>query len=789
MKNGFLIKIFCILALAVLCGAKINTQPFSLSDKARKMLAGKQILYVERHQYASDHHNTATIFQYGEINQNSFSQGGAIKIYDVDSGKTRTLINTDTGNLRDPEISFDGKRVIFSMRMNKEDDYHIYEIGIDGSNLKQLTSAKGVSDIDPLYLPDGGIVFTSTRQPKYCMCNRHIMGNLFRMESDGANITQIGVSTLFEGHSTMLNDGRILYDRWEYVDRNFGDAQGLWTVNPDGTKHSIYYGNNTASPGAVIDGRQIPGTDLVLCIFSSCHDRPWGSLAIIDRKKGVDGKEPVVKIYPEAARDFVANGDLDTFKWVQSFRYEDPFPMNKEWFLVSRTLYKYPEWNNQACGYKQGIFLVGMDGSEELLIEGERSVFDPHIVEPSAKPVSLPMMRNFTSDKGQFYVVNVYEGTHMQGIEKGVAKWLRVIESPEKRSWTHGGWSGQGEQAPALNWHSFENKQILGEVPIEEDGSVNFMVPAGKHVYFQLLDKDKKMIQSMRSGVSLMPGEVNGCVGCHEDRISILMPTPKRPIALTKKPVELEKFMGMEPFKFSFMEHVQPIMDRRCVKCHDFDKKDRQKVVLAKDMNQFFNAAYINLYVNKVVGLIGGGPADIQQPYSWGSHNSRLSQIIEGDHHGVKLTQKEKEWLYAWMDLNGVYYPVYESAFDNTLSGRSPLTYAEIDCLSELTGVNLRSLNTHTRTLQAQISFDRPAESPILDGIRNDKSKYDVALALIELGSERLKNTPRGDIERDLVPCQRHEAMLKKYDERIQNHKEVNNAISSGGKIYDRDQQ
>lgn len=789
MKNGFLINIFCILALAVLCGAKINTQPFSLSDKARKMLAGKQILYVERHQYASDHHNTATIFQYGEINQNSFSQGGAIKIYDVDSGKTRTLINTDTGNLRDPEISFDGKRVIFSMRMNKEDDYHIYEIGIDGSNLKQLTSAKGVSDIDPLYLPDGGIVFTSTRQPKYCMCNRHIMGNLFRMESDGANITQIGVSTLFEGHSTMLNDGRILYDRWEYVDRNFGDAQGLWTVNPDGTKHSIYYGNNTASPGAVIDGRQIPGTDLVLCIFSSCHDRPWGSLAIIDRKKGVDGKEPVVKIYPEEALNLVANGDLDTFKWVQSFRYEDPFPMNKEWFLVSRTLYKYPEWNNQACGYKQGIFLVGMDGTEELLIEGERSVFDPHIVESSAKPVSLPMMRNFTSDKGQFYVVNVYEGTHMQGIEKGVAKWLRVIESPEKRSWTHGGWSGQGEQAPALNWHSFENKQIFGEVPIEEDGSVNFMVPAGKHVYFQLLDKDKKMIQSMRSGVSLMPGEVNGCVGCHEDRISILMPTPKRPIALTKKPVELEKFMGMEPFKFSFMEHVQPIMDRRCVKCHDFDKKDRQKVVLAKDMNQFFNAAYINLYVNKVVGLIGGGPADIQQPYSWGSHNSRLSQIIEGDHHGVKLTQKEKEWLYAWMDLNGVYYPVYESAFDNTLSGRSPLTYAEIDCLSELTGVNLRSLNTHTRTLQAQISFDRPAESPILDGIRNDKSKYDVALALIELGSERLKNTPRGDIERDLVPCQRHEAMLKKYDERIQNHKEVNNAISSGGKIYDRDQQ
>lgn len=172
------------------------------------------------------------------------------------------------------------------MRKSPEDFYHIYEMNLDGTGLKQLTSATGISDIDPIYLPDGSIVFTSTRQPKYCMCNRHIMGNLFRMNADGSNITQIGVSTLFEGHSTLLNDGRILYDRWEYVDRNFGDAQGLWTVNPDGTKHSIYYGNNTASPGGVIDGRQIPGTDLVACTFGSCHDRPWGAIAIIDRKKG-----------------------------------------------------------------------------------------------------------------------------------------------------------------------------------------------------------------------------------------------------------------------------------------------------------------------------------------------------------------------------------------------------------------------------------------------------------------------------------------------------------------------
>ena len=292
----------CYVFVAMFCGttliqAQENTH-ITLSAKAREVLAGKQILYIERNQYAVDHHNTATLFQAGEINEWKFAPGGAMKVYDVDSGTTRTLVKIDTGVVRAPEISPAGKRVIFSMRKDKKDGYHIYEIGLDGSNMKQLTSAAGISDIDPLYLPDGNIIFTSTRQPKYCMCNRHIMGNLFRMEADGANITQIGVSTLFEGHSSLLSDGRILYDRWEYVDRNFGDAQGLWTVNPDGTKHAIYYGNNTASPGGVIDGRQIPGTDLVVCIFGSCHDRAWGSLAIIDRKKGVDGREPVVQIFP-----------------------------------------------------------------------------------------------------------------------------------------------------------------------------------------------------------------------------------------------------------------------------------------------------------------------------------------------------------------------------------------------------------------------------------------------------------------------------------------------------------
>ena len=779
-----------LILLTFLCGGSISLsaeqmdpKKIALTPKAKEQLAGKQIVYVEREQYAPDHHNTATMFQKGEINEDSFYPGGALRIFDVNTAEVTTLIELKDGLVRDPELSFDGKKIIFSMRKNKDDFYHIYEINMDGSELKQLTFAAGVSDIDPLYLPDGGIVFSSTRQPKYCMCNRHIMCNLYRMEADGANITQIGVSTLFEGHSSLLNDGRILYDRWEYVDRNFGDAQGLWTVNPDGTKHSIYYGNNTQSPGGVIDARQIPGTDQVICIFGSCHDRPWGALAIIDRKKGVDGVEPVVQIWPEDSRKLVDNGDLDSFKWIEYF-FEDPYPLNENFFLASRTIWAKPGgWMHLDS--KSGIYLIGRDGTQELVIEGNRSLFDPMIIEPRPKPHAIPSNRNYTDKKGSFYVQNVYHGTHMKGVEPGTAKYLRVIESPEKRTWTKNGWGGQGE-APAVNWHSFENKRILGEVPVEEDGSANFEVPSGTFVYFQLLDKDKKMIQSMRSGTMVMPGEVNGCIGCHEDRLSVPSAMGPKPLALKKAPVKMNGWMGKAPRNFSFMEQVQPILDKSCVRCHDFDQKNRDKLVLAKDKNPFFNAAYVNLYVKKEITLIGGGPAQIQEPYSWGSHASKLTKVIEGNHHDVKLSPKDKEILYTWMDLNGVYYPVYESAFDSTLAGRSPLYNYEIQELIKLTEVNFWDLNHHGRKLTAQISFDRPEVSPCLDKIRNDKQKYARAVEIIRTGQKRLKATPRGDIEKDLVPCERHKAQLRKYAERLKVEQQNCSVIGQGNKIYDK---
>jgi hypothetical protein len=470
------------------------------------------LVFVTRHQYRPDHHNTETMFQTGEINTGKYQPGGALKVIDfARGGAVCTLVDPGPeGVVRDPEVSFDGTRVLFSMRKNIRDDYHVYEVNADGTDLRQLTKAAGVFDIDPLYLPGGDIVFTSSREPKYCACNRHIMGNLFRMDGDGANIHQIGKSTLFEGHATLLNDGRLLYDRWEYVDRNFGDAQALWTVNPDGTQHEIYWGANLSSPGGVIDARAVPGSPLVIAVWGACHDRPWGALALLDRRRGMNTRASVVRTWPEDAVKLLREdgvGHWDSTAGMK-IKYEDPYPLDAEHFLVARMI--------EAGRERTGLYLVDIQGNETLLHQEELGCFDPVVLASRPPPPAIPLRRDYAGDPGTFYVQDVYVGTQMAGVERGTVKWLRVVESPEKRGWSPENWGGQGAQAPAMNWHNFENKRVLGTVPVEADGSAYFEVPSDRFVFFQLLDADGMMVQSMRSGTQIQSGERQSCIGCHE---------------------------------------------------------------------------------------------------------------------------------------------------------------------------------------------------------------------------------------------------------------------------------
>ncbi len=749
---------------------------------ANPLLTAHPIVFVVRRQYKPDHHNTATLFQRGEINDRKFLGGSALKILDKPGAAPRTLLRSRHGVIRDPEVNFSGDRIVFAMRRDARDDYHIYEIRADGSGLRQLTFAPGVSDIDPAYLPNGDIVFASTREPKYCMCNRHIMANLFRMSPDGSSIRQIGRNTLFEGHPSVLPDGRILYDRWEYVDRNFGDAQGLWAINPDGANPILYWGNNTWSPGAVIDGRAIPGSGQTVCIFSSCHDRPWGALAIIDRRLGLEGRGPVVRIWPARARAWVrANGrgyGFDLFKRVQP-KYEDPYPLYApdslagagKYFLCSRTT---------GQGDQMGLYLVDVFGNETLVHAEPPGCYDPMPLMPRPRPPVRPDRVQYEQSCGALYVHNVYLGSYMERVRPGSVKWIRVVECPVKRFWTYPRWTGQGTIAPAMNWHDFNSKRILGVAPVEPDGSAYFLVPAGAFVYFQLLDADGMMVQSMRSGTAVQPGERTGCIGCHDERLTA-PPNQRMPLAVRRPASRLQGWRGpVRPF--GYLKEVQPVFNRYCLRCHDFGGKGADKVILASDRTLTFNASYNELWRKGYIHVIGAGPAAIQPPYSWGSHASKLVKILRQGHRDVRLDPESFDRIVTWIDLNAPYYPSYASAYPKGLAGRSPLTSRELNRLEALTGVPFSRLAGCRANRGPQISFDRPELSPCLQKLQAAARRK--ALAIIQAGQRRLAHRPRADMD-GFAPCEVDQARAERYARRRRIEMEIRRALAQGRKAFD----
>jgi hypothetical protein len=775
---------------------------------ANPLVGAQPLVYVVRHQYAPDHHNTETLFHTGEPNCGKYAPGGALKLLDLRSGQARVLVDPGLeGAVRDPEVSFDGTRILFSLRRRPGENYHIYEVQADGSGLRPLTSEPGATDIDPAYLPDDSIVFSSTREPKYCHCNMHIMANLYRMAADGANIRQIGKSTLFEGHSTVLPDGRLLYYRWEYVDRNFGDAQGLWTMNPDGTNPAVYWGNNTPSPGAVFDARPIPGTQRVVCIFGACHDRPWGALAVLDRRLGVDADSSdtasVIRVWPDTARAWVGGSHFDTFIQVTP-HYEDPWPLADletgkgagTYFLVSRSNGLERSSATQAQAPQMGIYLVDTFGNEILLHEEVPGCFDPMPLAPHPRPPLVPSRRNFSDPTGTFYVQDVYRGTHLAGVKRGDVAALRVVESREKRFWTGPLWEcgqfkgGSTLNRPAISWAGFEVKQILGTVPVDPDGSAHFVVPAERFVYFQLLDRQGMLISTMRSGTMVQPGETTGCTGCHENRLSAppLQPPPQ---AALRPPDRLADWYG--PTRpFNYLAEVQPVWDRHCVRCHDFGQKAGAKLVLARDKELVFNASYVELFQKwkeegALLDTVGLGLAPLVPANAIGARRSRLVDLLQRGHEGVKLTAEEMDRIVTWIDIGGPYYPDYASAHPDNVAGRAPLSVPQVKRLEELTGAPIlggAAADPRYSSYRLWLSFDRPELSPCLRQLDRESPAYREALALLQQGQAELQKTPEADL-----PGFRYGAEHQAREDTYQRLREAEitrrRALAGTGTVYD----
>jgi len=757
------------------------------------------ILFVVRNQYLYDGDNCTTIFPIAEHEHNGpgvgpsgpnpFVPGGALKMIDLkNGGKVTTILDCPDGVIRDPRVHWDGKKIVFSMRKNKyHDSYHIYEINIDGTGIRQLTFLDDVDDISPVYLPDDNIVFSSTREPKYVDCQRFIQANIYHMESDGANIHQITKNKLFDKPTDIMPDGRILYDRYEYVDRSSHGWHGVWSVNPDGTNQALLWGNNLSWPDAVIDAHMIPGTQKIIGIFADIHSVPRGAMAIIDRRIDTDGPLPVVRTWPDYIKYFVEgpteniNVDFIIDNRVSPL-YEDPYPLNDKYFLVSKTTRDI----SHRTSLGESIYLVDIFGNEILLHKEEPGCFDPMLVTSRERPLKVAIRRNYENKAGYLYVQNVYEGPEMDNVPHGIVKFLRIVEAPEKRYWASGGlpWYSYTTSYPGINWYGFETKRILGTVPVEEDGSAYFEVPSDRFVFFQLLDEKGMMIQSMRSGTVLQSGEKLGCVGCHEKRNTA--PSNQENMALQKPPAKLNGWFG-EIRDFNYISEVQPVFDKHCVKCHDYGTNPGKKLNLARDRLLIFNTSYNELYRNNHVTVVGAGVAQTPDPYSWGSHASRITRILQKGHKDVELSKEEFQRIATWLDLNGVYYGSYASAYPENWGGRSPLSPAEEDRLSELTGKDLSKQWYHLLNQGPLVNFDRPSLSQILSGLQPDDKNYKEALEIIEKGKARLSENPAPDMpgfKLSGIDLWRE----KKYQYRRWIEMRNREAIREGRKLYDTDQ-
>ncbi|NLF70863.1 MAG: hypothetical protein GX575_17670 [Candidatus Anammoximicrobium sp.] len=492
-----------------------------------------------------------------------FAPGGALCLLEFDGSQlhTRTLVDSPQGMIRDADVSFDGQRILFAWRKDARDDFHLYQYEVADGQIRQLTAGKGFADYQGKYLPDGGIVFSSTRCVQTSDCIDIDVSNLYRCNADGSGIRRLGFDQVSTCFPSVLNDGRILYTRWEYQDRGQIFPQPLFAMNPDGTAQVGYYGNNSWFPTAIHHARGVPGTQKVLAILTGHHTPQMGELALIDTSLG---REEATGILCMAPPRRPAPVRVDHYG-QQADRFQYPYPLDETEYLAGL-------WPRHVP--RLGVYYVRQDGGRELLAADPRlPCTQPVPLAARQRPPALPSRVDDQQRTGLVHLQDVYYGPGLAGVRRGAIKWLRVVALDYRAAaigmgQTNGPAGGVWNvRTPVAINGTWDVKRVLGEVPVAADGSACFEVPARTPVYFQALDERGFMVQSMRSWTVLQPGETVSCVGCHKGKNE----APRLatvPGGRTGRTAEIRLPPAESVPGFSFIRDVQPILDRHCISCH-----------------------------------------------------------------------------------------------------------------------------------------------------------------------------------------------------------------------------
>ena len=724
--------------MALLLGTALAVADETNPDRAEAMRAEcPKVAFIKRHYFRPP-------FGFGTLLcWDVFQPGGSICIYDpgTPDQEVKEVFRSDDGVVFDMSLSPDAGKLLFAwMKLGKDDSFHVYEINLDGSGLRQLTTGP-YHDVSPIYLPGGEICFASTRVESYQMCQPGPACALFTIDADGENLRRIEFGTLGDYSPWLLDNGSILFTRWEYQDKSIFTLQSLWTINPDGTRVRLFFGNTITNPNVLWQAKSIPGTEKFICTMAPHHQNPVGAIGIIDRRHGLENLAGLRNITPEI--DYQPSREpADWEPGDRSFRwsYRDPYPVGPNLFL---TAYGGPPPEQGGPG-RYRLLLLDEQGHRAPLYEDPNlSCFSPVPLVPRRTATQIPGTAHaqnrdsLASNTGAFFVQDVYRG--LLGVKRGMAKEIRVMSTVAKRTNMRG--QRAYDQDPLVGRGTYYVKECFGTVPIEEDGSAYFKVPAGRELYFQLLDASGKELCRMGSVTQVMPGETQGCIGCHEPRS--MAPPVRATIALRSPPRTITPpAWGAGPV--DFVRHVQPAFDRYCVECHRGDKLEGD-LDLSGDKTRFFNMAYDQLTERRLIEFywLLEGPTGNFRPLSTGSYVSKLTELIESGHDGqVDMDDQSRRRIYAWIDANVPYYPSYEHTRPGTAGSRDAWAGPWLAALREAC-----ASQGITQIGDADVNLTHPEFSRVLRAFKDkNASAYQAALSAIRQGKEQLETTPRIDM-------------------------------------------
>lgn len=630
------------LALLLLFGALSTHAAEGLLKKFQSgpMAGVEDIVFAERKYNESDGHWYANIGYYAhDPNRKAWREGTRLYRWNIASGKLTALINDPRGGVRDPQVHYDGKKILFSYRKGGTEAYHLCEINIDGTGLKQLTEGD-YDDFEPTYLPNGDIVFVSTRCKRWVNCWLTQVAILHRCDANGQNIRVLSSNNEQDNTPWPLPDGRILYTRWEYIDRSQVDYHHLWSAYPDGTSQMTWYGNQHPST-VMIDAKPIPGSDKIVSIFSPGHGATEhaGPVTLVDPSGGPDDKTFARRI---------SKGD-----WMR-----DPWAFSENCFMAA-----------------EGGSLVVMDasGNQEVVfslpeaeVKSGMLLSEPRPLMAHAREAIIPDRTDPSQAVGRVVLGDICEGRNMAGVKRGDIKKLLVIEPlPAPIHYT-------GGMEPVSYGGTFLLERIVGTVPVEADGSAYMELPALRSFFFVALDENDFSVKRMQSFLTLEPGETTSCVGCHEQRTKTPAAAARTTMAARRAASKIEPIADT-PQILNFPRDVQPVLDALCVKCHGYEKTPEGgpragRLILAGDHGPMYSQSY---YMMTIAGLFSDNrnqPRSNYAPRELGSSASRIFAKLDGTHHGVKATPEQKKRLRLWIEV-GAPYPGTYAALGNGMIG------------------------------------------------------------------------------------------------------------------------